>query len=563
MISYYKYTNGEAFTLNDKDYIGFFNVIDGIAYTGKVKSIKSESLIPKKTFISEIYLSKMEFDSNFDKNIKLNVPITEKFEFFTKTELEKTLNLINLNNLNIYKSLVFQNRDFLNFYKSDVFFYGLSSTKSDIRNNDDVSGKKGIIQIDPFSNDDKWKFLDNIKSGSFLVKGNDEFLYYCSDNIRSYTLAGNFSNPSEKLRLLEDSDVDGSVFDVMIDDIDSSVVQATNRKLTMYDFEIFRECGRLVKKDEIVIQPGLLFMKIGNSIRLEISTTGFFIKNKYSNDIIYQNSINYYELGTILNCQVRLIDDLIAIVSIKNDKYVITYIDSEFPDRIFKQYELMYFKKENFKLNFSDSDSNLIIFTFESAIQTRYISNSIYPASTTSDTNYAYSILNYLPNYGWNFGNLSFDSSNGIKWNSNLLRSNKYNNILIDSKIVGNSVYALFHNVGRIYVTKKTISEDLKIFKIPKDLKKETFNVNCSNSSLGLYINNYLKNIVIDTINLYANSECGVRLSENGEFLNLKELQNLDIPVENMFFNGNEQLNVVALKRIFETISEIQRRIIE
>jgi hypothetical protein len=80
---------------------------------------------------------------------------------------------------------------------------------------------------------------------------------------------------------------------------------------------------------------------------------------------------------------------------------------------------------------------------------------------------------------------------------------------------------------------------------------------------LGLYINNYLKNIVIDTINLYANSECGVKLSENGEFLNLKELQNLDIPVENMFFNGNEQLNVVALKRIFETISEIQKRIIE
>jgi hypothetical protein len=562
MISYYKHTQGEAFKLYDNDYIGFFNVIDGVAYTGKTKTFKSEKLIPKNTFISEIYLLKMEFDSNFDKNIKINVPITEKFEIFTKTELERTLNILNLNNLNIYKNLVFQNRDFLNFYKSDAFFYGLSSSESDIRNDDTLYGKSGIIQIDPFSYSTDWKFLDNIIEGSFLVKSDEEFIYYCSDKTRSYTLVGNFTNPSQKLRLVENNSLEGLAVDVFIDDIDSSIVQITNQKLIMYDFDIFRECGRFSKKEEIKLQPDLLFIKIGNSIRLELKKDEFFIKNKYSNDIIYKNTIATWNVGTVINCQVRMIDDLIAIVSTKNKKYYVTYIDSEFPEKIINQFELKFFKNENFKLTFSDADSNLLIFTFQTSLQTRYISNSLYPASSTSDTDYEYAVLDYLPNYYWNSGNLKFANSSTIKWNSNLLKSNKNNNLVLDSKVTAGFVYALFHNIGRIYVTKKNIGEDLKIFKIPKNLKKEKFTVDCSNSSFGLYLNNYLKNIVSDTINLYANSECRARVTESGEYLNLTELENLNTPIENMFLNGNEQLNAVALKRIFEIISEIQRSLI-
>jgi hypothetical protein len=565
MISYFKYTEGEAFTLNDENYVGFFNVIDGIAYTGKVKSNTSEELTPKKTFITEIFLSKMEFDSVFDKNIKLTTPITEKFEFFTKTELEKTLKIINLNNLNIYKSLVFQNRDYLNFYKSTSFFYGLSSTESDTRNDDTICGKTGVIQIDPFAYDNEWKFLDNISAGSFLVKSNEDFIYYCNDNINSYSIEGNFGKPYQPLRLLQTNPIEeGSILDIIIDDIDSSIVDLGTKKITIYDFDIFKECGFLVKKDEIINSTNetIRFISLGNSIRLEITNTQFFIKDKYSNNIIYSGFLSAWGVGTVLDCEVRLIDNLIAIASIKNNKYYITYIDSEFPDKVVNQFELLYFKDQKINISFSDSDSNLIIFTFENYVQTRYISNSTYPASTTTDANYSTSILNYLPMYEWDSGNLSYDKSNIIKWNSNLLKSNKYNNLVFVTKIIGNFLYAIFHNVGRIYVTRKNISEDLKIFKIPKDLKKETFNVDCSNSSLGLYINNYLKNIITDTINLYTNSECNSKVSEDGEKINISELENLNIPIENMFLNGNEQLNTVALKRIFETILEIQRKLI-
>jgi hypothetical protein len=152
--------------------------------------------------------------------------------------------------------------------------------------------------------------------------------------------------------------------------------------------------------------------------------------------------------------------------------------------------------------------------------------------------------------------------SNNIKWNSNSLKSNSYNNILIDIKNIGSVTYSIIHNVGRIYVIKKSATEDFKIFKIPKNLPKSFNAIECSNSSFGLYLNNSLKNIVTDTINIFTNNECKIKLSQDGSDIITLELENIKISIENMFFNGNEQLNVSTLNRIFETIVEIQRKLI-
>jgi hypothetical protein len=564
MISYYKYTEGEAFIINDVDYVGFFNVVDGKAYTGKKKSNFSQELIPKQTFISEIYLRKLEFDSNYNKNIDLSTILQEKFDIFTKTNLEKVIDVINLNNLNIYKSLVLQNPKPLNFLNTNIFFYGLSSTYSDIRNddyNDDgISGKIAYTQIDPFEYDGYWGFLDNITNGNFVVDNNDEFTYYCTDNINTYTLRGSFINPSSKLTF-DASSTDDVVQSLLIDDIDSNIFKITNKSINLYEYEPYVNCGSLLKKDEIILQNDLLFVKIGNSIRLEITNNDFYIKNKYSNDIFYKTDINTLNLGTILNCQVRIVDDLIAIVSKNDNKFYITYIDPEFPEQIINQFELLYFEDLNFDLLFSDVDSNIITFTFKKYTQTRFISNSKYPASTSNNSNNSNKNFKYLEYYYWNNNTLLYSFSNNIKWNSNSLKSNSYNNILLSSKTIGIFTYTIVHNIGRIYVIKTPINNN-KIFKIPKDLPKSFTTIECSNSSFGLYLNNALKNIVTDTISIFTNNECKIKMSQDGSNLIVSELENIKISIENMFFNGNEQLNVSTLNRIFETIIEIQRKLI-
>jgi hypothetical protein len=564
MISYYKYTEGEAFTINGVDYVGFFNVIDGKSYTGKKKTTSSGELIPKQTFISEIYLRKLEFDSNYDNNINLMTISQEKFDIFTKTNLEKVIDVINLNNLKIYKSLVLQNPNFLNLSTKNTFFYGLSSTYSDIRNDDysdDGIGAKSVYtQIDPFEFGGYWGFLDNITNGTFSVNNNDDFVYFCTDNINTYTVKGSFTDPSVKLTFDASSNEDATRT-VLIDDIDLNIFQIKEKSIVLYEYEPYVNCGTLLKKDEIFLQENLLFVKIGNSIRLEITTSDFYIKNKYSNDIFYKINIDSLNLGVILNCQVRIIDDLIAVVSKNNNKFYITYIDPEFPTEFINQFEMLNFEDLTFDLLFSDMDSNIIILTFKEYIQTRFISNSKYPASASSNNNSKLN-FNYLKNYFWNTNTLLYNPSNNIKWNSNSLKSNSYNNILVDIKNIGGVTYSMIHNIGRIYVIKKNASEDFKIFKIPKNLPKSFNAIECSDSSFGLYLNNSLKNIVTDTINIFTNNECKIKLSEDGSDIIISELQNIKISIENMFFNGNEQLNVLTLKRIFETIVEIQRKLI-
>ena len=57
MISYFKYTSGESFTLSGTDYNGLFNITDGRAYTGKSLTSRSEPLSTKGTFIGNSFLN--------------------------------------------------------------------------------------------------------------------------------------------------------------------------------------------------------------------------------------------------------------------------------------------------------------------------------------------------------------------------------------------------------------------------------------------------------------------------------------------------------------------------
>ena len=52
MISYFKYTAGEAFTLDGENYAGYFNVENKKAYTGKTRTASSQPLSAKNTFLA-------------------------------------------------------------------------------------------------------------------------------------------------------------------------------------------------------------------------------------------------------------------------------------------------------------------------------------------------------------------------------------------------------------------------------------------------------------------------------------------------------------------------------
>ena len=169
MIDYFKYTNGDSFTLSGERYQGLFNVQDGKAFTGKMfDSSTSKLLSGNNMFLADCFLEEFEFDRTVSevKSTKLQQPFISPRNVIDQNFIDKNLQLLHLNNLNIYALSIIANPnifDFLNSAKNgDAYFLGLSSGKLDLRNNDTKLSKTNAfpIQIDPFKDTEKvWKYI--------------------------------------------------------------------------------------------------------------------------------------------------------------------------------------------------------------------------------------------------------------------------------------------------------------------------------------------------------------------------------------------------------------------
>ena len=105
MIDYFKYTEGNAFTLSGSDFIGLFNVIDGVAWTGKSFSSTSARLSSKDTFLSNCFLAEMEFDrtaSRVNESLILSNPEISPRNVIDQGFIDTNLGILNKNSLSFF-----------------------------------------------------------------------------------------------------------------------------------------------------------------------------------------------------------------------------------------------------------------------------------------------------------------------------------------------------------------------------------------------------------------------------------------------------------------------------
>jgi hypothetical protein len=204
MISYFKYDNGNAFTLDGSPYVGYFHIIDDIAYSGKKPSGDSQKLLENGNFISDSYLNKATF-SGVTPVLDLAVP--NALDILNEDTLSDLLERVDENNLKIYQNNIFINSNTLPYDYKNTYFYTLTATPSDIRLPDDLMyGKNVYTHSDPFSFSEEWEFLDRVTTGSFIVDESDNFIYYCIADNNIYALSGTFNDPTKKLELLFEAD---------------------------------------------------------------------------------------------------------------------------------------------------------------------------------------------------------------------------------------------------------------------------------------------------------------------------------------------------------------------
>ena len=210
--------------------------------------------------------------------------------------------------------------------------------------------------------------------------------------------------------------------------------------------------------------------------------------------------------------------------------------------------------------DFSKSDSNVFWMVDKGFLSTRYISNPGLPASFIT-----YDNCQFPPDLLFNTVRERFND-NQWKFNTNKLRSNYLNFINFLSQEKLNQIFYLYHNIGRIYLSRTQGKLNYNNL-IPLDLKNlYKKGISCE-SGLGFSLNSELQTILLDTLTIFLNLSLIPILSENiGGIPALNEYttpEAVDIDFENFKFHDNEEVNYTTVSRVFNELYNLQKTVLD
>ena len=608
MISYFKYTSGESFTLSGGDYTGLFNVVNGRAFSGKSLTPTSTPLSSKGTFIGNAFLAEKEFDRTVQVprfNEIITKPHISPKDIIDQSFINTNLDILNDNNLNLYALNIVSNPQIINFQSNnmdgDSFLLALSSlSESDT---DDVNLAKpnlNAINALPFSsivlqsdgivradNEVPSKLrglsaLDFTKSSTIVVNRDQTFNYFTVTPTATFAFSGSFAKNSPLTFREEISEVIPP----------NTTLTYDNNTDTLYNLgkDIFNF-------DKEVIQGNF---KIGNNLKgalvvLDPATgkVGIELTNKYSNQF-YGTISPLTNNETIIDFDIRDTDDSVLVLTnpltplsetvgvINNGQltredrtfnpFNVYHVDSDLVEdfklglnlapSIVRRYEpnSLFFKSSDIKttIRFSENDSNMFILQDKGSATTRFISNPQYPAGFLSTAN-----LQFLPNSYFGFIEERFGHSR-TAWNSNGLPSNYFNYINFLMEENNGNIYYLLQNVGRLYLSKSTKLIYNNI--LPLDLANTYDRELGCESSLGISLNSEIESILKDTLKIYVNlalivtgnSIEGVPIL--GKFTSYP---NINLDFRDFEFHENEEINYNVVSRVFDSLYTLQRNVLD
>ncbi len=599
MIDYFKYTNGDSFTLSGYEYSGLFTIHEGSAYTGKTFNTSSKLLSGKDTFLTNCFLNKFEFDRTVsveNTNI-LKQPSISPRNVIDQNFIDTNLQILNMNNLTIYSKNIIANPDLFDFLNSieneDSYYLGLSSGKKDLRNDDEKVSKSNSapIQIDPFSfteNAPGLEVLDDTLDSMIFIYDDRSFNYFTTTSTSSYTFSGTFATGGSLIRLEEDifQGAQRFSYDNNTDTLYALEKTTDSFILKLYDNSFVAPCRVLKLVDQITLNDNIIDDKVslGNNILgyryiedLADSVNRppkIKLVNKYTFELI--NNISSSNPGEeILEFDIRDSDDSVLILTslegFDAEVFYIYHLDIDkisavdgdyvlpFNPKQLTRYkpEIVYEAKQDVvNIYFSGNDSNIFIIDDEGAISSRFISNPENVAGFPSTKN-----LLYLDDMYFDSTQERFDKIQK-KFNSNTLPSNNYNNLnFLVGKNSTNLFYTL-HNIGRLYL----MEESKLLYKnfVPLNLENLYEKIISCESSLGISVNSELQNIIKDTVNVFLNAsvipfaEVRDGIPVLGKFVSY---EGIDINFRDLEFHDNEEVNYDTVSRVFDQLYKLQETV--
>lgn len=593
--TYFKYTDGGAFTLDGIDYTGFFHIdMDGNAYTGKINNSDSEKLTPKPTFLADIYLNRLEFNNSYKNTEKLETIYTNPLDILNKSDLDRLTDGIDRNNLVTFKSMIIDNYKVYNFDPNDNHFYANKDNRME-----SFPLSTGLTYLETLSAPAEFDFIDDVVVGTMVLDSDKNFKYICATDTAQYVISGGFI-PDTPLAIISQKPLEDpennyrdKIFGIYYDSVDERISIIDKEFINVYDSRNFMDCNQLFLVDKIRIEikgleidsgvyiwnltkdgwkdtdafwtdggyvttnARLDLIKFGRNLRTTVSVDNKFLVlySKYSSDIIQTINLQKFEVGTIKALDVRTVDDLIILLHQREDGFYVLIVDPEDPDKTTNlKIESLKNNMPTYTLKFSDLDSDIFYLYNKNEYQTRHISNPTYPTGRLETGN-----LLYFEPYRWSE---AFERHDVIprRWDSTRTERNEYTNITASEVVVNDTMYLLLHNVGRLYAIYQPVIERYNN-NVNVNINKEFTGVKCSESSIGPFLNSAFSNLINDTLNLYSKSYAVYNI---GEFeVDSEPLPEFEFGDGDLYVNGNETINALTIQRILLSIDGVQSNLLQ
>lgn len=606
MRSYFKYTNGEAFTLDGQDYTGFLHISDDLPYTGKIDSDDMSLLVPKNTFMANFYLNQGNFNTTY-RNVE---PITPFFSNFNDLlNLQGTLTMLrHLNNQNLicFKNLILGHPIVYQFEKNNNFYYGLSAPnelplrgKRSSADRDAIpfSQATGLFEPPPGSSGAlTWKFLDDVTTGSFTVGEDENFVYFCSTgDSKLIALKGSFIDDGP-LVYLDDKDFiilyggsagqPDNIYHVYNDEDIHQMFIVFNDTINVYDTSRFKDCqslDSLALIDIIPIGSGTTLIvehkwgttetpfmsanftfgtrsttfnpnypetvKVGNNLRTLFFNNALSCFNKYSDDLVLSMDLRTFGISALYSIDIRNTDDNILLFYKHTDNTLkLLHIDPElgtFDDHFIYSIN----DSDKFTVNFSGIDSDMFYLSNRNEYQTRFLSAPEWPCGRLEVGD-----LHYPTNYKWGQAKFLWGEFL-VPFGNATSPANSFNNLVSSEIISNNKMYMLLHNIGRLYALNQP-PPDRFLNALPLNTVSNYSELACSETTLGLYLNASIFFIVRDILILFSKSFGSFDIRERSVIIH--KLDDLAATTNDLYINGNETFNVIAIQRILVLINELQ-----
>jgi hypothetical protein len=584
VISYFKYTDGSDFTLNESSYSGLINVIDSTVYTGSVFNSNSQELSSTNTFLAKCFEENLNFNFSSSTSLKDQIQRVSIYPrtILTLDTLKETLDVLSKNNAIIFAAGVRFDNKFLNpLYRSAAsqsFTNCITSFTDTNLRPIKLPLSKLPVGFSEQSNIDGFSGVfapTSRKSSILLTDGLSGFKYFNSVNLDSGMVTG-LSNSISALMFGTGYTVDAEfTHDYLHYNRHTGLLYQTNdQDFSIFSIDYSAPIPHVFLQDKINISAlnnytSVYNVTYGRNFRCSLVETGTDIAIEFyrlnDTELITIQSRTALGFKTITNICQRFEDDLLVVVGTdSNDLPTFATFDIE-EIANGNIVPLSYFLDTTpINATFAectDFDSDIIVFKKYSALD--FLEAVEYRSISAPST----PLAQYTPTFdiGLRVNDIVSTMSVDLSADNTVVGTfyNNYDSYFIDL------CHSTSNVINTAIVTDSSFTVDTKTtytYLLPKDLKQNyTDELDLTrNSSIGLTLNGALHKIIQDTLLVYYNFCQQIKFDrDNSPFLPTYTIATFlqSFNLDNLLLYSNESVNIGTINRLINSIIDIQTAI--